>query len=165
MLHSVDAALGDRAVFDSVDFGILLGVMREAVIITTPGLDAPGPTIIYVNDAFERMTGYHRRHVIGETPRLLQGPDTSRAELDRMRRALAEGRSFEGETVNYRKGGERFLLRWAVAPIYDDFNRTAAWLSVQNEVDASEAGKLEQLACEVERQLRVTLRSGPTGTA
>ena len=165
MSHSVEAALGDRAVFDSIDFGLFLGGMREAVIMTTPSLDSPGPTITYVNKAFEVMTGYDRHDMIGETPRLLQGPGTSRIELDRMRDALSHGRTFEGETLNYRKDRSSFLLRWAVVPIYDDFGRVAAWMSLQNEVSRSDAGQLEQRALEVERELEAKLRHGPAGSA
>src|SRR3954463_4474392 len=60
-----------------------------AVLITSPNLDEPGPTIEYANPAFLRMTGYTMEEVIGRTPRFLQGPRTDRAELDRMRLELA----------------------------------------------------------------------------
>lgn len=154
MAHSLDAALGDRAVFESGALNMLLEAMREAVVITTIGLEEPGPIITFVNSAFELMTGHARREVIGRTPRMFQGPDTSRAELDRMRRALTAGRTFEGEAVNYRKSGEAFLLRWAVVPIFNDFGQAVAWLSLQSEAGAPADTSLEDRASALEERMR-----------
>ena len=56
------------------------------VITEASPIDEPeGPRIVYVNEAFERRTGYTREEVMGRTPRLLQGPSTQRTELDRIR--------------------------------------------------------------------------------
>ena len=154
MTRSVDEALGNRAVFETSALNVLLEAMREAVIITTGALDAPGPTILYVNAAFERMTGFARNEVIGESPRIFQGPETSRAELDRMRAALRSEGTFEGDAVNYRRDGSPFLLSWAVVPVFDDFGRTVAWLSLQNEADANAAADLERRAVAAEIRMR-----------
>ena len=153
MTHSVEAALGDRAVFESAALNTLLEAMREAVVITTAALDEPGPVITFVNSAFERMTGYDRRDVVGRTPRMFQGPDTSRAVLDRMRAALEAEKSFEGETINHRKNGDAFCLRWAVVPIFDDFGRIVAWLSLQNEAKDAAGASLKDRATAAEKQL------------
>jgi PAS domain S-box-containing protein len=78
---------------------LLTSAMRhvdEAVLITTKELDLPGPEIVYVNEGFCRMTGYAAEEVIGKTPRILQGPKTDRAELDRLRRCLSRGKPFKG---------------------------------------------------------------------
>jgi PAS domain S-box-containing protein len=75
----------------------VIGALGEAVIITGPVLDPPGPLIQYVNPAFTRMTGYTAQEVLGRAPRFLQGPNTDRALLDDLRATLAVGRSFRGE--------------------------------------------------------------------
>ncbi|MFC6050777.1 PAS domain-containing protein, partial [Methylobacterium hispanicum] len=56
----------------------------EGILITSAELDEPGPRIEYANPAFTIMTGYAAHEVVGRTPRLLQGPGTERAVLDRM---------------------------------------------------------------------------------
>ncbi|HKJ72267.1 MAG TPA: diguanylate cyclase [Gammaproteobacteria bacterium] len=106
----------------------------NAVVITDARLDAPGPEILYVNPAFERMTGYASEEVTGLNPRLLQGPDTDRGVLDQLRRNLEAGLPFEGHTVNYRKDGSPFHLEWSVAPVLDDRGGATHYVSVQRDI-------------------------------
>ncbi len=116
----------------------LLGAAVEqetsAVIITTAELDPPGPRILFVNPAFTRMTGYAADEVIGQTPRLLQGPETDRAALDELRARLAAGEEFYGEVVNYRKDGTPYHLGWHVNPIRDARGRVTHFVSVQRDI-------------------------------
>ena len=159
MTHSVDTALSDRATFESGALNVLLEAMQDAVVITTTALDEPGPVVTFVNKAFERMTGYDRREVIGRTPRIFQGPETSRSELDRMRRSLQAGQTFEGTTINYRKDASAFPLTWAVVPIFDDFGEHVAWLSLQSERAAVEEDSLERRAVAMQEDMHVPHRS------
>ena len=54
----------------------------------------PKMPLVYVNHAFEQVTGYHRDEVIGRNCRLLQGADRAQPELDKIRRVAA--RAAEG---------------------------------------------------------------------
>jgi len=107
---------------------------NESVVITTSQLDWPGPQIIYVNPAFTRMTGYSLEDVIGKTPRILQGPKTDRAVLDRLRKDCEEGRTFRGETVNYRKDGSEFYLEWSIEPVRDERGEVTHFVATQRDV-------------------------------
>lgn len=60
----------------------------NAVIVTEAQLDSPGPRIVYANPAFARQTGYPVEELIGQTPRILQGPDTDPVMLKELRRRL-----------------------------------------------------------------------------
>lgn len=89
---------------------------EHSVLITDADLD-DGPRIVYVNRGFEQMTGYDRSEVLGQTPRILQGPDTGRAILDDLYASLKRGERFDAETVNYRKDGTPYSVRWHISPV------------------------------------------------
>ena len=108
---------------------------NDAIVVTEAApLDPPGPRIEYVNDAFAAMTGYESEEVLGETPRILQGPKTSRAVLDSIRAALEDGSDWAGETVNYRKDGTPYRVRWSLTPIRGADGEVERWASVQQDV-------------------------------
>lgn len=106
----------------------------EAVTITTADLEPPGPRIVFVNQAFTRMTGYGAEEVLGETPRILQGPKTEREVLDRMKRELFQRQSFRGETVNYRRDGSEFVMEWFVTPIVNCDFQVTHFVAIQRDV-------------------------------
>lgn len=116
---------------------------NEAICITTAELDPPGPAICFVNPAFTRMTGYSAEEVMGKTPRILQGPRTDRAVLDRLRRDLEQGRPFYGATVNYRKDGTPFDIEWRIAPIRDDQGVITHFVAVQHDITERKASEVQ----------------------
>ncbi|PEN08518.1 hypothetical protein CRI93_05275 [Longimonas halophila] len=109
--------------------------LNEAVLITeAEPLDPPGPPIVYVNPAFEEMTGYTFNEAKGKTPRILQGPETDRAVLEVLRAHLERGQPWEGETVNYRKDGTPYTVQWNIAPVRNEEDTCTHWVSVQQDV-------------------------------
>lgn len=91
-----------------VDPGVLLAAFEQAsdsIVITDAYRSHGGPHVVRCNEAFSRMTGYAEHEIVGRNLRLLQGPDTDPAVIDRLRQCLADGSVFEGETVKYRKDG------------------------------------------------------------
>ncbi len=114
----------------------------DSIIITELEMEDPGPRIIYVNDGFEKMTGYSREEVIGKTPRILQGPKTDRATLDRLKVSLEKGKAFFGQTINYRKDGSEFINQWDIHPLVDENGKITHWVSYQH--DITERKRVEQ---------------------
>ena len=106
----------------------------EAIIVTSPDLDDPGPRIEYVNTGFTRMTGYEAHEVIGRTPRVLQGPNTSRTLLDEMNAALLRGQPTRGEAANYRKDGTEYIVEWLITPAHGPDGRIEHWISIQHDI-------------------------------
>jgi len=88
---------------------------------------APLLPVEYVNEAFEEMTGYLEGEILGETPRILQGPETGRAVLDSLREALEKGEEWQDETVNYRKDGEPYRVQWNVSPVRGEDGSISMW--------------------------------------
>ncbi|WP_031290558.1 PAS domain-containing protein [Sphingobium baderi] len=106
----------------------------DAVLITAPALDPPGPVILFANSAMASLTGYSVNELVGATPRLLQGPATDRAILEELKIALREKGSFAAQTVNYRKDGSSYIVEWVINPLLDDAGTVKAWVSVQRDV-------------------------------
>ncbi|WP_263818799.1 PAS domain S-box protein [Salinibacter sp.] len=123
-----------------------LRILSEAVEQTTDGVvvteapgreageDADGGTIAYVNRAFEEMTGYAEAELIGRTPQLLRGPETDPEVIASLEQALAAQEPWTGETVNYRKDGERYSARWTTTPMFDAAGALQYWVSIQRDV-------------------------------
>ena len=115
----------------------LLAAIKKSdfsVVITTGELEPPGPVFVHVNDAFTRMTGYSREELLGATPRILQGPDTDRAVLNRLKSNLYAGDSFEGRAWNYRKDGTPYLVEWTITRLRHDGEGHDYFFSVQQEI-------------------------------
>ena len=107
---------------------------EDAIVITSIDLTPPGPTIVFANRAFTKMTGYTAAEVIGESPRILQGPKTDRTLLNRLRQTLDEGHVFYGETINYRKDGTEFYNEWHIEPIRNPKGEITHYLAIQRDI-------------------------------
>lgn len=112
-----------------------LSSTNDAILITkAEPLDEPGPEIVYVNPAFEKLTGYSREEAIGKTPRMLQGPDTDRQVLDEIRQALNEGQAIRRELINYTRGGKVYWNELDITPVRDEDGRLTHYVAVQRNV-------------------------------
>ncbi len=126
---------------------------NDAIVVTeAESIDLPGPRIVYVNEAFTRMTGHRLEEVLGKSPRILQGSGTTRATLDRIRAALEKKESVRAELINHTKDGSQFWVDVNIVPIYDEDGHHTHWLSVQREItDRKRAeGEREELFQQVQ---------------
>jgi PAS domain S-box-containing protein len=73
--------------------------------------------LLYVNPAFERVTGYSAAEAIGKNCRFLQGPATDAATVAKVRESIAEGRPVRVDILNYRKDGSAFWSDLSIGPI------------------------------------------------
>lgn len=122
--------------------------LADAVLITRANLDAPGPTIIAASRGMTALTQYQIADLVGRTPRIFQGPLTDRPVLKQLREACAQGARFLGETINYRKDGSTYVVRWTVDPIHDRAGRVTHFFSLQHDLTAQRPFAREWLEAE-----------------
>ncbi|MEL6815823.1 MAG: PAS domain S-box protein, partial [Cyanobacteria bacterium J06598_3] len=131
---------------------------NDAVIITeAEPFDEPGPRILYVNAAFTDITGYEPAEVLGKTPRILQGPKTDRAELNRLRSALRAWQPVTVEVINYRKDGSEFWNEFSLVPVADDQGWYTHWIAVQR--DTTRRKQTEQTLLLREKNFRTLIEN------
>ncbi|MDX1608842.1 MAG: PAS domain-containing protein [Halofilum sp. (in: g-proteobacteria)] len=115
------------------------------ITISDPDLD--DNPLVYANAAFETVTGYHRKDILGKNCRFLQGEERDQPELEEVRKAIAERRGTTVTLRNYRRNGELFYNRFTVQPLLDPEGNLVYFLGIQydvtNQVRAEE--ELERL--------------------
>ena len=90
--------------------------------------------IIFVNEAFERRTGYQRHEVLGRGLFLLQGPGTEAAALRRIEHAMARSEAVHAELLNYTKSGEPFWVESDLVPFTDEGGNNTHWVAVERDI-------------------------------
>ena len=112
------------------------------MVITNPNSD--DNPIVYINDAFERTTGYQRSRVIGRNCRFLQGPDTDPKAVQMIRDAIESGEDVSVDILNYRATGEAFMNRLLIAPISDGLGKPVYFLGIQKELRDDEKDRASE---------------------
>ena len=95
---------------------------------------APDNPIVWANDAFLALSGYGLEEVVGRNCRMMQGPDTDRSEVARLRAAIAAGEAAACEILNYRKDGTTFWCALTISPVRDREGRVSQFFAVQADV-------------------------------
>ena len=117
------------------------------VAVIVVGTTDPNIHIVYVNRAFEEVTGYARAEVIGRNPCFLRGPETTPVSLEEIEKKLARGSFVQTEIPHYKKDGTPFWGLLRVAPV----RNVAGTLThcVETLIDTTQIRKAEM---EFERQ-------------
>jgi PAS domain S-box-containing protein len=134
---------------------------NDAVVITAAEpIDNLGPQILYVNEAFTKITGYSPEEVLGKTPRILQGAKTDPAALAKIRSALARWEAVTVEVINYRKDGSEFWNEFSIVPVADKDGCYTHWIAIQRDTtsrrqaeQALRKSETDRLALEREKEL------------
>ena len=113
---------------------VIINTSDSVLITEAEPFDEPGPRILYVNDAFTKMTGYSSEEVIGKTPRILQGPKSDKIELQRLGEAIRKWQSFETTIINYKKNGEEFWINFSLTPVANEKGWYTHWIAIERDV-------------------------------
>ncbi len=102
--------------------------------ITITDARQPDNPIIYVNPAFERITGYAAAEMLGRNCRLLQNGNIDQPGLHALRQAIAAGQDCTVEVKNYRKTGEPFWNELSISPICDPDGQLTHFVGIQTDI-------------------------------
>lgn len=100
----------------------------SAIVVTDPA-----QKITWVSQGFTRMTGYGKQEAQGRHPGFLQGEKTLLHTRQRIRQHLAEGRSFSGTIINYRKSGQPYVCAIDLFPLYDQDRNLVNFIALEKE--------------------------------
>jgi len=89
--------------------------LRHTFVVSDPTL--PDCPIVYASEGFYQMTGYTQQEVLNKNCRFLQGKDTDKAEVDKVRKAIKEGERCSVKLLNYRKDGTPFWNFLTICPV------------------------------------------------
>ena len=95
--------------------------------------DAAGD-ISFVNDAFERNTGFSRAEALGRNPRLLKSGVTPPEVYTTLWQTITAGQTWRGEICNRRKGGELYWEHASISPVTDATGKITHFISVQDDI-------------------------------
>jgi PAS domain S-box-containing protein len=152
--------------------GRAVAASSNGIVITDPRV--PDNPIVYVNSAFEEISGYPADEVLGYNCRFLQADDRDQPALEELREALTEERECRVVLKNYRKDGTPFWNELYVSPVHDEEGHLTNFIGVQNDITQrrrieDERDLLlakEQLAraeaVEVKRRLALLAAAGPS---
>ena len=125
-----------------------LEAASESVIITDPT-----GTILWVNPAFCRVTGYTAQEAIGQNPRVLKSGHQPAEYYAAMWRTISSGASWRGEFVNRRKDGALYAESVGITPVLDDQGKVTHYIAIKQDISAlkhtiaelkTQEGKLRQ---------------------
>ncbi len=120
------------------DLAELLGscvVALDTAVSVADALDPELP-LVYVNPAFERLTGYPSEQAVGRNARFMQGDATDAVVVRTMGASLRRGESTRARLVNYRADGSPFWVDLHISPVRDDAGRVVRFAAVQHDVTA-----------------------------
>jgi PAS domain S-box-containing protein len=100
-----------------LDLGTTMERMQHNFVVSDPTL--PDCPIVFASDGVLELTGYRREAVLGHNCRVLHGPDTDRAEVERLKAAINNWEEVTVKLLNYNKSGKPFWNLLTVAPILD----------------------------------------------
>lgn len=113
----------------------------------------PDLPLIYVNQAFEAMTGYSSAELVGRNCRLLQRDDRRQAGVKTLRAARASNQPARVTLRNYRKDGTLFWSDLSLTPIFDEQGQLTHYIGLQEDVTQQRQERAKILS--YQRRLRV----------
>jgi len=128
---------------DLIDANLLLKMVNASndgvVVAEQEGDDT---ILIYVNEAFERLTGYKDEEILYKDCRFLQGDDRDQEARKIIRQSIEKGEPCRTRLRNYRKDGSMFWNELSITPVHNDEDQLTYFIGIQK--DITEQVELEE---------------------
>ncbi len=113
---------------------LMAAVMNSRDGMTISDFSLPDNPLIFVNPAFERITGYSSDEIVGKNCRYLQGEDKEQEGVAIVREAIRNKQSCLVKLRNYRKDGSMFWNELSLSPIFNSENAVTHFLGIQKDI-------------------------------
>lgn len=134
--------------------------INDVVLITeSASRHRPGVPLVFVNDAFERLTGYAAAEALGQDPKFLAGPQTDPKTVARMEHAVRTRTPLRDEILIHAKTGASIWVELDLVPLMDDTGWNTHWIAVMR--DVTERKRSEQALIESEQRYQALFDQGP----
>ncbi|UQD57436.1 PAS domain-containing protein [Flavobacterium sp. K5-23] len=118
---------------------------RDSIVITEANFnEGKLPKIIYVNPAFSHMTGYEPEEIIGQSPDILKGKNTSLEDINKIISAIKNKEEAFIETLSNKKNREEYWIRFSMIPIFNLEQELTHWVSIQKDVSIEKKQEKEK---------------------
>jgi len=102
--------------------------------VTLADPDQEDMPLVYVNKAFETITGYTLAETVGRNCRFLQGDEHDQAGVKQLKEGIKNRKPVEVVLRNFRKNGELFYNHLLVSPLFDSHGNLLYFLGVQLDI-------------------------------
>lgn len=122
-----------KLAYDNEQLLTAVNASETGIVITDP--NRPDNPIIFANQGYCKMTGYDRKEVLGNNPRMMQGKGSKNEGYWILKKAISQGSPAKVELLNYRKDGSPFWTNVHITPVYQD-DVLKYWIGIQYDITA-----------------------------
>jgi len=90
--------------------------------------------ITYVNEQFEKISGYSKEELIGKPHSIVRNPDVADEVFAQMWETITKGNIWKGEFSNRAKDGSLYYVKSSIIPIHDEHNRIIEYMAIREDV-------------------------------
>ncbi len=123
--------------------------------VTIADARLPDMPLIFINEAFETLTGYKSSEVLGKNCRFLQGDLKEQSDLEVLRESIQKKVSCKVLLKNFKKNGRPFWNELILSPVIDENNEVTHFIGIQNDVTEREGLRIELKQSERELQMAI----------
>ncbi|WP_374174370.1 PAS domain-containing protein [Flavobacterium tructae] len=120
--------ISSQFTWDAKNLEIEERIKNEVVLVTDLDLK-----IVFASNGIRKMTGYKEEEVLGKTPKMFQGPTTSKVVLKEIKEAIQQQIPFEKTIENYRKDGRTYKCKINARPVFNLKGQLSHFIAFESE--------------------------------